>query len=311
MIGGCSNQSGTSKAAKGSNNRVKVAILANGASDFWRICRLGGDKAAKELGVDLEYRVPQPPTATEQKVLLEDLMARGITGVAISPIDPKHQIDLIDDAAASINVLTTDSDAPGSKRLCYIGTDNYLAGKAAGGLIKKALPKGGKIWIFVGTLDAQNAADRHKGIVDELKGSNVKVLGVITDGADRPRARANAEDAMVKTPDVACLVGLWSYSGPAILDAVKGAGKQGKIKIVCFDEEDTTLQGVKDGFIEGTVVQKPFDFGYQSVRVLAALARKEDPKIPENKIIDTGVQVVDKTNVDAFWTKLKEQTGKK
>lgn len=293
-----------------SSSKVKVALVANGPSDFWNICKLGGEKAAKDFGADLEYRAPQPSTATEQKVIIEDLMSKGVTGISISLVDPKHQVDLVNTAAGNINVITTDSDAPDSKRLCYIGTDNYKAGQAAGKMIKKALPNGGKIWIFVGTLDAQNAADRHNGIVDELKGSNVKVLGVMTDGADRPKARANAEDAMVKTPDVACLVGLWSYNGPAILDAVKGAGKQNKVKIVCFDEESATLQGVKDGYISATVVQNPFEFGYQSVRVLTALAKKQDPKIPANKTIDTGIQVIEKSNVDAFWTKYKQQTGK-
>lgn len=273
------------------------------------IGKAGGEKAAKELGVSFEFRTPSQATATEQKTILEDLAAKGVSGVAISPIDPTNQTDAINRASENMNVLCTDSDAPESKRLCYIGTDNYSSGKIAGEQLKKVIPNGGKVWACVGTMDAQNAKDRYRGLEDAIKGSNIKLLGVLTDNVDRTKAKANVEDALVKNKDLAAFVGLWSYNGPAIADAVKAANKQGKVKIVCFDEEDATLQAVKDKVIQVTIVQKPFEFGYQSVRVLTALAKKEDAGIPENKIIDTGVRVIDNSNVDAFWTELNELKG--
>lgn len=292
-------------------DNIKLAILAPGASDFWTIVKAGADKAAEDLGVSCTVRAPSTPGATEQKAILEDLLAKGVNGLAIAPIDPKNQESMVNKAAEQTNVVCTDTDAPTTKRVCYIGTNNYQAGKIAGERLKQVLPGGGKVWVCVGMLDAQNAHDRNQGVVDAVRGSNIKVLGVLTDNADRAKAKANVEDALVKAPDIAAFVGLWSYNGPAIADAVKAAGKQGKVKIVCFDEDDATLQGIKDGLVQATVVQRPFEFGYQSVRVLAALARKQDAKIPAGKIIDTGVQVIDKTNVDKFWGDLKKTTGKK
>jgi ribose transport system substrate-binding protein len=115
--------------------------------------------------------------------------------------------------------------------------------------------------VFVGTLDAANAQQRLQGIKDTLQNTNIKILDVRTDNADRVRAKANAVDTFVKYPDVAALVGLWSYNGPAITGAVRDAGKVGKVKIICFDEEDETLQGIKEGTIYSTVVQQPFEFG--------------------------------------------------
>jgi len=91
---------------------------------------------------------------------------------------------------------------------------------------------------------------------------------------------------------------------------VKSAKKQGKIKIVCFDEEEETLQGVKDGFIYGTVVQRPFEFGYQSVRLLAALAGGDKSGIPASKQLVIPTLSVTKDNVDSFWAELKKQVGK-
>src|SRR5262249_16990217 len=158
--------------------------------------------------------------------------------IAISPVDPANQTQMIDDAAARALVVTHDSDAPASKRVCYIGTDNVAAGRQAGALIKEALPSGGKIMIFVGKIDAANARERYQGIQETLAGGSVQILDVRTDDTDRVRAKTNVSDTLVRYPDVAALVGLWSYNGPAILNAVRDAGRVGTVKIVCFDEED-------------------------------------------------------------------------
>ena len=260
-----------------------------------------------------ETVTPSQAGSAEQKSRLEDLISRGFKGVAIAPYDAKNQVDQINKAAESASMITTDTDSPDSKRLCFVGTNNYDAGKKAGELLKKALPNGGKVWVFVATLDMQNAADRYKGIVDAVKGTKINILGVKTDNTDRTRAKSNVEEVLVQTPDVACLVGLFSYNGPAIASAVQGKNKN--VKIVCFDEDAATLDAVRKGVIEGTVVQDPFKIGYECVRVLAALARKEAAVDAINgktlnKTIDTGVQVVDKSNVDAFEADFKKKTGK-
>jgi ribose transport system substrate-binding protein len=240
-----------------------------------------------------------------------DLLVKGVTGIAISPRDPKNQTDVLDNAAGTASLVCTDSDAPQSKRLCYIGTDNYKAGLVAGKEMVKALPNGGKVMLFVGTLEAENAAQRRKGILDATKGTKVQIIGCLTDNTDHTKAKSNVEDALVKYPDIAGFMGLWSYNGPAIAEAVKAAKKQDKVKIVTFDEDAATLQAVKDGVIVCTVVQKPYQFGYQSMKILGALARKGKVEIPANKIIDTGVDVINKQNVDSFWANLKKLTGKK
>ncbi len=297
--------------SKQGSNVPAVAFVTNNVSDFWKIAKAGVSAGEKDFKVKCDFRMPPTGTPAEQKQIIEDLIVTGTTGIAISPVDPANQTDMLDNAAGSVNLICMDSDAPKSKRVCYVGTDNYKAGLAAGEEIKKALPKGGNVVLFVGTLDAQNATDRKKGIEDAIKGSKVRVAGTLTDKTDHTKAKSNVEDAMVTYPDVAGFVGLWSYNGPAIVEAVKSSGKIGKIKIVCFDEDVATLQGVKDGIVFSTVVQKPYQFGYESMRILAALARKEDAKIPESKVVDTGVLVVNTANVESFWADLKKMTGQK
>ncbi len=257
----------------GSQQGVHVAFVTNNVSDFWKIAEAGVRQAEKDFDCKCDVRMPTQGTAAEQKEILQDLIVKGVSGIAISPVSPDSQTDVLNDAAGKVNLICHDSDAPKSKRMCYIGTSNYDAGKVAGEELKKALPNGGKVMVFVGTLDAQNAAQRNAGLNDAIKGSKIKMLGVMTDNADHTKARANVEDTLIKTPDIAALVGLWSYNGPAMVNAVKAANKVGKVKIVCFDEDEVTLRGIKDGAIYATVVQKPYEFGYQTVKMRTLIIR--------------------------------------
>lgn len=290
---------------------VEVAFVTNNASDFWKIAEAGTKKAAEEMkGVTVDFKIPQGGTASDQKSIIDDLLAKGVKGIAISAIAPKDETAMLNDAAKKAVVFTQDSDAPDSDRTCYIGTDNVAAGKQAGEAVKKALPGGGKIMVFVGTKDAGNAVERYQGLTEALKGSNVTIIDERTDDADHTKAKMNAADTLVKYPDIAGMVGLWSYNGPAILAAVKDAGKIGKVKIVCFDEQDETLQGIKDGAIEATIVQQPFEFGYQAVKDMVAYVRGDKSVVPAAKKIIVPTNVIDKAGVDEFWTKLKQLKGK-
>ena len=291
--------------------KLKLAFVTNNASDFWTIARAGCNKAVEELAdVKLQFEIPGDGSAATQRRILDDLLAGGVDGIAISPIDPANQTLFLNELAKQTLLITHDSDAPKSDRACYVGTDNVAAGRQAAGLIKKALPQGGKIMVFVGTLDAQNARERYTGIKESLKDSNVQILDVRTDEADRVRAKANVLDTIVRYPDVACLVGLWSYNGPAIVNAVKESGKVGQIKIVCFDEEDETLAGIRGGEIVATVVQQPYQFGYQAIRLMERVLNGDKSAIPANKQIIVPTLAIDKTNVDEFAARLKKLRGR-
>src|SRR4030095_388158 len=136
----------------------KLAFVTNNAADFWTIARKGCEQADRELAkLDVELRIPSDGTAAEQRRIVDDLLAKGVSGMAISPVDPVNQTQMINEVAKQILLLTQDSDAPQSDRACYLGTDNVAAGRQAGELIKEALPQGGKIMVFVGKSDARNA----------------------------------------------------------------------------------------------------------------------------------------------------------
>jgi ribose transport system substrate-binding protein len=313
-ISSCGNkEEGASTGTKAGNapaKKLRLAFVSNNAANFWTIARRGCEEAEKQLGnVEVRFRIPSTGSAAEQIQILDDLLAAGVDGIAVSPVDPANETDELNKIAAQTLLITHDSDAPNSRRVCYIGTDNIAAGVEAGKLIKETLPNGGKIMVFVGKIDAQNAKERFEGIKKELQGSKVEIIDVRTDDTDTVRAQKNAEDTLVKYPDVACLVGLWSYNGPAILNAVRDAGKVGQVKIVCFDEEAETLNGVAQGTIYGTVVQQPFEFGKQAItRMATYLGGDKSALAGGRQIIPT--LSLKKDNVKEFQARLIQLLGK-
>ena len=314
LLAGCpapNDTASTGNSAAAGGKSLKLAFVTNGTSDYWTVASKGVEKAESELpNVKVEVQLPGQGTAAEQTQLVNDLLNKGIDGMAISPVDPANQTALLDKASDQAIVFTQDSDAPKSKRICYIGTDNVAAGRQAGELLKKALPQGGTVMVFVGEIDAQNAADRYKGVQEAVKGSNVKILDVRTDSADRARAKSNVSDTLVKYPNLAACVGLWSYNGPAILSAVKAANKVGKVKIVCFDEEDDTLTGVKSGAIYATVVQQPYQFGYLSIINMSKYLNGDKSVVPASGQIYIPTKAITKADVDKFQADLNKLRGR-
>jgi ribose transport system substrate-binding protein len=303
----------------------RVAFVTNGVASFWTIAQKGAEAAGQATGANVTVHMPAEGISS-QKQILEDLVTKGVDGIAVSPIDPANQTELLDMIATRTNLITHDSDAPDSDRLCYVGMDNYTAGRMCGQLVKEALPDGGNVYIFIGRLEQDNAKGRRQGVIDELldrsidpdrydrpdariEGEKYTILGTSTDQFDRALGKANAEDALSKHPDLDCMVGLFAYNPPLCLAALEQAGKLKTIKVVGFDEADETLQGIKDGTVYATVVQNPYMYGYKSVEILDALARGDDSFIPESGVIEIPARQIRKDNVDEFWADLKQKTG--
>ncbi|MEM6691020.1 MAG: substrate-binding domain-containing protein, partial [Planctomycetota bacterium] len=308
----------------GSEKKLKLAYVTNGVASFWVIGGEGAKAGGEEFNADVEVLMP-PGGITDQTAMVEDLVTKGIDGIAISPIDPDNQVDLLNTAAQRTILITQDSDAPKSDRLCYVGMDNYIAGRMCGELVLEAIPQGGKVAIFVGRMDQDNARRRRQGVIDAVLGRDIdptrfddpgakpsnekyEILGTYTDKFNFEVAKAKAEDVLSAHPDVSAMVGLFAYNPPLILEALEGAEKLGQVKVIGFDEQDETLIGIQNGHIHGTVVQNPYEYGRQSMRLLAGLARGETLEsldVPDSKLIYIPATQVRQDNVDEFWSELK------
>ncbi|WP_422001440.1 substrate-binding domain-containing protein [Reyranella sp.] len=286
-------------------DKTTLAFVTNSSTNFWRPAEAGVRKAQSELpNYRLVFRYLKEPTVAAQTRLLDELVGAGVSGIVVSPVDTKDMVGTLDRIAGQATLFTTDSDAPSSKRVAYFGSSNVQAGKQAGQLLRRALPGGGKCMGFIGLLRVENAADRIAGVREALKGSNVELVDVLADDFDHARARSNVADTLAR-PDINCMVGFYDYNAPIILDAVRAAGQLGRVRIVAFDEDPVTLGGVKDGTIVGTVVQQAYEWGYLGMTALARYMEGRKSAIPPDGRVILPTRIIDKDNVDAYWTGLK------
>ena len=321
---------------RSASDQPTIAFVTNQQASFWNIAEVGCQDAAEDLGVKVQVRFPREATATNQKQVVEDLLASGIDALAISPIDAVNQREMINNWAGKIPLLTHDSDAPETNRLLYIGVDNYAAGRTVGQLVKQAFPNGAKVILCIGRTEQDNSKKRLQGVIDELLdrpvqfewrdetgevvGDKFTILTTLVDQGAAQVAKQKVEDALNVYPEVEIIVGLFAYNPPAILQALRQANKIDKIKVAGFDEDDATLQGIKDGEVIGTVVQNPYEYGYQSVKVLSEILKGNKTVIPASKYIDVPARAVTvdgrkvgdskSEQVDEFWADLKEKVGK-
>ena len=287
-----------------------LAFVVNGASDFWKLAEAGVKKAQEELpNYDLQLKYPEQAAAAIQQRLMDDLVAAGVAAIMVSAVDPKSSTEALNRIGSQVPLFTTDSDAPDTNRVAYIGSSNTDAGMQAGEIAKKAMPDGGKCIGFVGLLGADNARERIDGMKAALAGSNVELIDVRGDDIDMTRAKRNVEDALAANPDIDCMVGFYSYNPPRIYEVLKESGKLGEITVVAFDEDPITLGGVKEGTIAGTVVQQPYEWGYQGMKLMAAYLEGDKSMIPANALVIVPTAIIDASNVDAFEAELKARIG--
>lgn len=288
--------------------KKSMAFVVNGASDFWKLAEAGVKKAQAELpGYDLQFKYPEQAAAAVQQRLMDDLVAAGVSAIMVSAVDPKSSTDALNRIGGQVPLFTTDSDAPDTNRIAYIGSSNGDAGRQAGEIALKALPDGGKCIGFVGLPGADNARERIEGMKAAIAGSKVELIDVRGDDIDMTRAKRNVEDALAANPDIDCMVGFYSYNPPRIYEVLKESGKLGAVTVIAFDEDPITLGGVREGSIAGTVVQQPYEWGYQGMKLMAKFLEGDKSGIPADGLVIVPTRIIDKGNVDAFEAELKSR----
>jgi len=292
----------------GAQEKPALAFIVNAASDFWKLAEAGVRDAQKELpGYELQFRYPAQGTAALQNALMDDLLAAGTDAIMISSVDPKTSVDAFNRIAKEIPLFTTDSDAPNSDRIAYVGSSNTDAGVQAGEIAKKALPDGGTCMGFVGLLGADNAVERIAGFRQAVEGSGVELVDVRGDDVDFSVARRNVDDVLAASPEITCMVGFYSYNPPKIYEALQASGKLGEITVIAFDEDPITLGAVREGSFAGTVVQDPYQWGYQGMKLMAAYLEGDKSIVPADGLMIVPTKVIDQNNVDSFEAELKKR----
>ena len=281
---------------------IVVAVIPKVAVPFFDDCNTGAANAAKAAGVQYQWVSPQNTQGSTQVKIVEDLIAKHVDGIAISVNEPKSVEGVIKQAmSAGIKVLTFDSDSANSGRSMYIGTINAAAGATMGQSMAKALGGKGKIAIVTGQLGASNLNERIAGIKKSLA-AYPGISIIATEGTEDDLAKAvSVSEALLRGhPDLAGVFGVSQVGGPAmakVLATKEFSDRKNKLKVFAFDDLPDTLKGVKEGYIQGIMVQRPVTMGKLAVEHLVAQIQGTETA---PKDIDTGVTVVDASNLGSY-----------
>lgn len=294
-------------------SRPRLAIVTASSGPYWDLIIRGAKDAADKYGARLDIVTP-PSNLDAQTDAIRKLIGQGYGGVAVSPNDPVRQADTLSDLAAESKLVTFDSDSPISNRICFIGTDNYDAGRTAAQHVRDVVPEG-EVIIAIGSLEKQNGQQRRQGVIDELldrsfepqrpmdpvdaplKGAKYTIAATLVDGINQEKAEQLATQALKDHPDVKAFVGLFAYSAPAILKALQLAGKLDKVQVIGFDANEDTLAGIEQGHVYATMLQDPYYIGNETVRILSEAVRGHRRAVPLFQQYNLACDPVTKQNV--------------
>jgi ribose transport system substrate-binding protein len=281
------------------------AVIPKGTSHvFWQSVHAGAEKAARELGVKVVWRGPLREDDRDSQVSeVEGFVSRGVSGIALAPLDEVALVPPVQGATrAGIPVVIFDSGLKGGDYVSFIATDNLKGGHVAGEHLVKAMGGKGKVVLLRYAEGHDSTNKREQGFLDAMKESpGVEVVSSNQyGGADVEEAYKRGENLLTrfKTPDGKLKVdGIFcpnESSTFAMLRVLQDNGWAGKVHFVGFDASENLVKGLRDGHIDGLVIQDPMQMGYLSVKTLDAHLKHQ----PLEKRIDTGVHLATRENMD-------------
>ena len=303
-----------------SSDEKYYLVAMNLKLPYWQTVAAGLKKASSQLGVKADVVGPDTfdPKAEHDQFL--NALSQKPTGILVSAADPKLMTGDIDAAIAQgVPVITIDSDAPQSKRLTFIGTDNYKAGVMGGKVLARQLKFRGAVTVF--TMPEQNnLQERLQGYKDVFEAYPQIKITVIVDAKGDPKIvfdqTAEMIDKNIRAEAIVCLV---SFACPQVADVLEQKKVTGKV-VMAMDTDDKTLAGIQKGLITATIGQKPFTMAFLGLKLLDDLHHNPLPSLtkawaqdsfsPLPRFIDTGATLIDQDNVDKFIGAQASATGK-
>ncbi len=288
-----------------------VLVSANLQVSYWKTAGAGFANAAIQMKVRSDFTGPQNYDPKAERDALDQAVQKRATGILLAVTDPTLLTDSIDKAvAAGIPVITIDSDAPSSKRLFFIGTNNYQAGFVGGQRLAQELKGKGNVVVFT-MPDQSNLQDRLRGYKDALaKTPDVKITRLVDIQGDPRIAFDTTTQIIGKERDkVDAFVCLEAQSGKEIAGVLDSYHVTGKV-VIAMDTDQETLDWIQKGVIAATIAQKPYTMAFVGMQMLESLYHHKPPALdadwskdsfsPIPAFVDTGSGLIDKSNVEPF-----------
>jgi ribose transport system substrate-binding protein len=310
ICGGCSSHD---------NSERYILVTVTSKLPYWQTAASGLAKASAQYGVKVDVRGPDTYDPQAEVQEFRDSVAMKPAGLLVSVADPVLMQPAIDEAInAGIPVITIDSDAPNSKRLYFIGTNNMQAGVLGGKRVVEKLHGRGSIVFF--SMPQPNLEERLRGYKDVFEDHpDIKIVEVFNMKGDSGSAFDRTRHYLEKgAPRVDAFVCLEASAGRDVAEALKRENATDRL-VIAMDADEETLNLIKQGAIDATIAEKPFTMAYYGLKSLDEIHHYPvnlkrnfawDSFSPFPTFVDTGSTLVDKTNVDAYLKSSEEAQSK-
>jgi len=304
-VAGCGGSSTSTPGGAADPSKLTIAVIPKGTTHvFWQSIRAGAEKAGGELGVNIVWRGPLREDDRDAQVSeVQNAVSRGVSGICLAPLDESALVQPVQEAQQKkIPVVIFDSGLKGSDYVSFVATDNLKGGRLGGERLAQSIGGKGKVILLRYAEGHDSTGKREQGFLDAMK-ANPGIEIVSSNqygGADVEGAYKKAESLLstFKKPDGSLGVdGIFTPNESvsfAMLRVLQDNGWAGKVTFVGFDASPNLVKGMKDGAIDGLVVQDPVNMGYLAVKTIVAHIKGQ----PVEKWIDTGVRVATKANMD-------------
>jgi ribose transport system substrate-binding protein len=291
--------------APSSPDRLTIAVIPKGTSHaFWQSIHAGARRAGSELGVDIAWRGPLREDERESQIAeVENAVSRGVSGIVLAPLDEAALAAPVAAATRSgIPVVIIDSGLKSDQYVSFVATDNEAGGRLGGEQLAKALGGKGKVVLLRYAEGSESTIRREEGFLEAMKANpGIQVVSQNQyGGADIEGAYKKGETLLsrFKNPDGTLRIdGIFCPNESttfAMMRVLQDNGWAGKVRFVGFDASDNLVKGLRDGHIDGLVVQDPMRMGYLGVKTIVSHIKGEKVE----RRIDTGVRVVTRESMD-------------
>lgn len=284
----------------GGMSKMKIAVIPKGtAHSFWQTVKAGADAAGREENVEIVWVGPAKENdVTDQINVLQNQASGGVNGVVIAATDASALVDPVKAVQAKgIPVVTIDSGLTDKEAsLCYIATDNVEGGRRAADSLAKEIGEKGKVGLLGFSKGSASSDQRDQGFVEGIsKYPNISIVSKLYTDSEVAKAVDQTNNMLTANPDIKGIFASNEPNGVGAAQVFKQRGISGRIKLVAYDSSKEEIEALKDGVIQATVVQDPYQMGYKGVKTVLKAIRKQP--ITE-KFIDSGMTVVTKANLD-------------
>jgi ribose transport system substrate-binding protein len=281
------------------NTKIYIPVISKGFQhQFWQAVKLGSEKAAKDLNVEISFEGPEGESAVDKQIdMLQVALNKKPSAICLAALDSKACIPLLEKAKAmKIPVIGFDSGVDSDIPVTTVTTDNAAACGVAADKMAALIGGKGEISLIIHDQTSRTGIDRRDGFVARVKAKypKIKIVDIQYGAGDHLKSTDIAKAMIQAHPKLKGMFGANEGSIFGVIAGVKELKKVGKIVVIGYDSGKFQTDAIREGLVNGSITQNPVGIGYEAVR--AAVRAIKGEKLP--KILDSGFMWYDKTNID-------------